>query len=93
MIVVLFDPRRPSLVPIEAIEHLTGEVRIYRGDARRGALVAARGASGAHRRGRAGVAVVGPQSPRRHGAIGRRRAADFGARSRRAANAWSTPSR
>jgi len=26
MIVVLFDPRRPSLVPIEAIEHLTGEV-------------------------------------------------------------------
>ena len=27
MIVVLFDPRRPSLVPIEAIEHLTGEVQ------------------------------------------------------------------
>ncbi len=27
MIVVLFDPRRPSLVPVEAIEHLTGEVR------------------------------------------------------------------
>ena len=26
MIVVLFDPRRPSLVPVEAIEHLTGEV-------------------------------------------------------------------
>ena len=26
MIVVLFDPRRPSLVPIEAIEHLGGEV-------------------------------------------------------------------
>jgi XTP/dITP diphosphohydrolase len=26
MIVVLFDPRRPSLVPIEAIEHLSGEV-------------------------------------------------------------------
>ena len=26
MIVVLFDPRRPSLVPIEAIEHLFGEV-------------------------------------------------------------------
>jgi XTP/dITP diphosphohydrolase len=26
MIVVLFDSRRPSLVPIEAIEHLTGEV-------------------------------------------------------------------
>lgn len=27
MIVVLFDPRRPSLVPIEAIEHLFGEVQ------------------------------------------------------------------
>lgn len=27
MIVVLFDPRRPSLVPIEAIEHLGGEVQ------------------------------------------------------------------
>ncbi|WP_082280177.1 nucleoside triphosphate pyrophosphohydrolase [Mycobacterium colombiense] len=27
MIVVLFDPRRPSLVPIEAIEHLSGEVQ------------------------------------------------------------------
>ena len=26
MIVVLFDPRRPSLVPIEAVEHLGGEV-------------------------------------------------------------------
>jgi XTP/dITP diphosphohydrolase len=26
MIVVLFDPRRPSLVPVEAIEHLAGEV-------------------------------------------------------------------
>lgn len=27
MIVVLFDPRRPSLVPVDAIEHLTGEVQ------------------------------------------------------------------
>jgi XTP/dITP diphosphohydrolase len=27
MIVVLFDPRRPSLVPVEAIEHLIGEVQ------------------------------------------------------------------
>jgi XTP/dITP diphosphohydrolase len=27
MIVVLFDPRRPSLVPVEAIEHLSGEVQ------------------------------------------------------------------
>ncbi|MCV7411530.1 nucleoside triphosphate hydrolase [Mycobacterium florentinum] len=27
MIVVLFDPRRPSLVPLQAIEHLTGEVQ------------------------------------------------------------------
>jgi XTP/dITP diphosphohydrolase len=27
VIVVLFDPRRPSLVPIEAIEHLSGEVQ------------------------------------------------------------------
>ncbi|WP_068188297.1 nucleoside triphosphate pyrophosphohydrolase [Mycobacterium sp. UM_CSW] len=27
MIVVLFDPRRPSLVPVEAIEHLAGEVQ------------------------------------------------------------------
>jgi XTP/dITP diphosphohydrolase len=27
VIVVLFDPRRPSLVPVEAIEHLTGEVQ------------------------------------------------------------------
>lgn len=27
MIVVLFDPRRPSLVPVEAIEFLTGEVQ------------------------------------------------------------------
>jgi XTP/dITP diphosphohydrolase len=27
MIVVLFDPRRPSLVPVEAIEHLVGEVQ------------------------------------------------------------------
>jgi XTP/dITP diphosphohydrolase len=27
MIVVLFDPRRPSLVPVEAIEHLTGEIQ------------------------------------------------------------------
>ncbi|HWT50375.1 MAG TPA: nucleoside triphosphate pyrophosphohydrolase [Mycobacterium sp.] len=27
MIVVLFDPRRPSLVPVEAIELLTGEVQ------------------------------------------------------------------
>jgi XTP/dITP diphosphohydrolase len=27
MIVVLFDPRRPSLVPVEAIEHLTGEMQ------------------------------------------------------------------
>jgi XTP/dITP diphosphohydrolase len=26
-IVVLFDPRRPSLVPVEAIEHLAGEVQ------------------------------------------------------------------
>ncbi|OBI04349.1 nucleoside triphosphate pyrophosphohydrolase [Mycobacterium scrofulaceum] len=26
-IVVLFDPRRPSLVPVEAIEHLSGEVQ------------------------------------------------------------------
>src|SRR6202012_6284270 len=27
MIVVLCDPRRPSLVPVEAIEHLGGEVQ------------------------------------------------------------------
>jgi XTP/dITP diphosphohydrolase len=27
LIVVLFDPRRPSLVPVEAIEHLAGEVQ------------------------------------------------------------------
>jgi XTP/dITP diphosphohydrolase len=27
MIVVLFDPRRPSLVPVEAIEYLSGEVQ------------------------------------------------------------------
>jgi len=27
MIVVLFDPRRPSLVPVEAVEHLSGEVQ------------------------------------------------------------------
>src|ERR1700739_4964812 len=27
MIVVLFDPGRPSLVPVEAIEYLTGEVQ------------------------------------------------------------------
>lgn len=27
MIVVLFDPRRPSLVPVEAVEHLLGEVQ------------------------------------------------------------------
>ncbi|MFY2860646.1 nucleoside triphosphate pyrophosphohydrolase [Mycobacterium sp. THU-M104] len=27
MIVVLFDPRRPSLVPVEAVEHLRGEVQ------------------------------------------------------------------
>src|ERR1700741_4643279 len=27
MLVVLFHPRRPSLVPVEAIEHLTGEVQ------------------------------------------------------------------
>ncbi|MCV7381942.1 nucleoside triphosphate pyrophosphohydrolase [Mycobacterium alsense] len=27
MIVVLFDPRRPALVPVEAIEHLAGEVQ------------------------------------------------------------------
>ncbi|SOX55702.1 nucleoside triphosphate pyrophosphohydrolase, partial [Mycobacterium ahvazicum] len=27
VIVVLFDPRRPSLVPVEAIEHLTGEIQ------------------------------------------------------------------
>jgi XTP/dITP diphosphohydrolase len=27
MIVVLFDPRRPSLVPLQAIEHLIGEVQ------------------------------------------------------------------
>ncbi len=27
MIVVLFDPRRPSLVPVEAIEYLAGEVQ------------------------------------------------------------------
>src|SRR6201998_4061407 len=27
MIVVLFDPRRPSLGPVEAIEHLSGEVQ------------------------------------------------------------------
>ncbi|WP_144207549.1 nucleoside triphosphate pyrophosphohydrolase [Mycobacterium tilburgii] len=27
MIVVLFDPRRPSLVPVEAVEHLTGEIQ------------------------------------------------------------------
>jgi XTP/dITP diphosphohydrolase len=27
MIVVLFDPRRPSLVPVEAIEHLGGELQ------------------------------------------------------------------
>jgi XTP/dITP diphosphohydrolase len=27
MIVVLFDPRRPSLVPVEAIEHLSGAVQ------------------------------------------------------------------
>ncbi|EUA38846.1 nucleoside triphosphate pyrophosphohydrolase domain protein [Mycobacterium avium subsp. avium 2285 (R)] len=27
MIVILCDPRRPSLVPVEAVEHLTGEVQ------------------------------------------------------------------
>ena len=27
MIVVLFDPSRPSLVPLQAIEHLTGEIQ------------------------------------------------------------------
>ena len=27
MIVVLFDPRRPSLVPLQAVEHLVGEVQ------------------------------------------------------------------
>ncbi|GLE53049.1 nucleoside triphosphate pyrophosphohydrolase [Mycobacterium montefiorense] len=27
MIVVLFDPRRPSLVPLDAIEHLSGEIQ------------------------------------------------------------------
>src|SRR6202012_1348599 len=31
MIVVLCDPRRPSLVPVEAIEHLGGEVQCTEG--------------------------------------------------------------
>ena len=68
MIVVLFDPRRPSLVPVEAIEYLTGEVQ-YTEEmpvAVPWSLPAAR--PGAHRRRCPGVVVVGPpttpRSPR-----------------------------
>ena len=66
MIVVLFDPRRPSLVPVEAIEHLTGEVQYTEEMPVAVPWSLSRRAAGAHRRGRAGAAVVGPGPPRRH---------------------------
>src|ERR1700754_4334694 len=49
MTVVLVDPRRPSLVPVEAVALLAG------------AVVAASGAARLRRRERAGAAVLGPQ--------------------------------
>lgn len=58
MIVVLVDPRRPTLVPVEAIEFLRGEVQ-YTEEmpvAVPWSLPAAR--FGARRKRRAGVAVV-----------------------------------
>lgn len=58
MIVVLVDPRRPTLVPVEAIEFLRGEVQYTEEMPGRGALVATSGSFGARRKRRAGVAVV-----------------------------------
>ena len=49
MTVVLVDPRRPSLVPVEAIELLSRRRAVHRGDAGQGAVVAAGGAPGLRR--------------------------------------------
>ena len=46
MTVVLVDPRRPSLVPVEAIELLGRRRAVHRGDAGQGAVVAAVGPAG-----------------------------------------------
>ena len=65
MTVVLVDPRRPSLVPVEAIELLAGDVQYTEEMPVRGAVVAAGARARLHRRGRAGAAVVGPRPPGR----------------------------
>ena len=77
MIVVLVDPRRPSLVPVEAIELLSGDVQYTEEMPVAVPWSLPDGAPGVHRGGRAGVAVVGPRPSRRDGAVGRRSAADL----------------
>jgi len=72
MTVVLVDPRRPSLVPVEAIELLTGEVQYTEEMPVAVPWTLAGGAPGAYRGGCSGVVVLRPRTPVGHGAIGRR---------------------
>ncbi len=72
MTVVLVDPRRPSLVPVEAIELLTGEVQ-YTEElpvAVPWSLPSARSAHTGERC--SGVAVLRSRAPLGHRAAGRR---------------------
>ena len=72
MTVVLVDPRRPSLVPVEAIELLTGEVQ-YTEEMPVAVPWSLPSARPAHTgEDAAGVAVLRPRAPLGHGAIGRR---------------------
>ena len=72
MTVVLVDPRRPSLVPVEAIDLLAGDVQYTEEMPVRvpWSLPAARPAYDGRRR--AGAAVLGPRTPRCEGATGGR---------------------
>ena len=80
MIVVLFDPRRPSLVPVEAIEHLTGEVQ-YTEEMPVAVPWSLPAARPVHTGEDAPVLLSSdPNHPAVTARLGRRRPADFGAR-------------
>ena len=92
MIVVLFDPRRPSLVPVEAIEHLTGEVQ-YTEEMPVAVPWSLPSARPVHTGDDAPVLLSSDPEPSRcHRSVGCRRPTDLGA-GPRAVNDWSTPSR
>ena len=90
MTVVLVDPRRPSLVPVEAVELLAGDVQYTEEMPIKvpWSLPSARPVL--HRRGRPGAAVLGSRASRGAGPAGGGRATDLRAGARSPASGWST---